>query len=103
MSKASERVTNRVRTGDIQNHNLAAHNFNGLQAKQLRQGESPLVPMLVPANRKSEEIGDSNTVACIPKAKPDETDFAAALLMLAKLPLSDDDRAEAIRRLLCGT
>ena len=34
--------------------------------------------------------------------KPVETDFAAALKMLAALPLSDDERAEAVRRLLCG-
>ena len=31
-----------------------------------------------------------------------ETDFAAALKMLAMLPLSDEERAEAVRRLLKG-
>ena len=36
------------------------------------------------------------------EAKPVETDFAAALMMLAKLPLSDEERAEAVRRLLDG-
>ncbi len=35
-------------------------------------------------------------------AKPVETDFAAALKMLAMLPLSDEERAEAVRRLLKG-
>ena len=34
--------------------------------------------------------------------EPVETDFAAALKMLAGLPLSDDERAEAVRRLLMG-
>ena len=34
--------------------------------------------------------------------EPVETDFAAALKMLALLPLSDEERAEAVRRLLLG-
>ncbi len=34
------------------------------------------------------------------KPEPVETDFAAALLMIAGLPLSDADKAEAVRRLL---
>ena len=34
--------------------------------------------------------------------KPVETDFAAALKMLALLPLSDEERADAVRRLLRG-
>ena len=36
------------------------------------------------------------------KPEPVETDFAAALKMLALLPLSDEERAEAVRRLLKG-
>ncbi len=32
--------------------------------------------------------------------KPVETDFAAVLKMLALLPISDKERAEAVRRLL---
>ena len=36
------------------------------------------------------------------KPEPVETDFAAALKMLALLPLSNVDRAEALRRLLKG-
>ena len=36
------------------------------------------------------------------KPAPVETDFAAALKMLAMLPLSDEERAEAVRRLLGG-
>jgi len=36
------------------------------------------------------------------RAAPVETDFAAALKMLAVLPLSDEERAEAVRRLLKG-
>ena len=36
------------------------------------------------------------------KPAPVETDFAAALKMLALLPLSDEERAEAVRRLLGG-
>jgi len=34
------------------------------------------------------------------KPEPVETDFAAALKMLAQLPLSNEDRAEAVRLLL---
>ena len=36
------------------------------------------------------------------KPEPVETDFAAALKMLALLPLSNEERAEAVRRLLKG-
>ncbi len=42
------------------------------------------------------------TPAEVRAAKPVETDFAAALKMLAMLPLSDEERAEAVRRLLLG-
>ena len=42
------------------------------------------------------------TPAEVRAAKPVETDFAAALKMLAVLPLSDEERAEAVRRLLKG-
>ncbi len=44
--------------------------------------------MVAPAKRKTDEN------------KPGETDFAAALKMIAGLPLSDEERAEAVRRLL---
>lgn len=33
---------------------------------------------------------------------PAESEFAAAMQMIASLPLSDDEKAEAIRRLLAG-
>jgi hypothetical protein len=36
------------------------------------------------------------------KPEPVETDFAAAFKMLAMLPLTNEDRAEAVRRLLKG-
>ena len=36
------------------------------------------------------------------KPEPVETDFAVAFKMLALLPLSNEDRAEAVRRLLKG-
>ena len=44
-------------------------------------------------------VGGVGTPAEV-KPEPVETDFAAALKMLALLPLSDEDRAEAVRRLL---
>ena len=62
--------------------------------QELRQDELPLVPMLVPEDRKTGKNGLDMT------PKPVETDFAAALKMLAMLPLSDEERAEAVRRLL---
>lgn len=37
------------------------------------------------------------------KPEPVETNFSAALLLIAGLPLSDEERAEAVRRLLKGT
>ena len=43
-------------------------------------------------------VGAVETPAGTPE--PVETDFAAALKMLALLPLSDEERAEAVRRLL---
>ena len=36
------------------------------------------------------------------KPEPVETDFAAAFKMLAMLPLTNEERAEAVRRLLKG-
>ena len=44
-------------------------------------------------------VGGVETPAEV-KPEPVETDFAAALKMLALLPLSDEDRAEAVRLLL---
>lgn len=46
-------------------------------------------------------MGGGETPA-VRSPKPVETDFAAALKMLAMLPLSDEERAEAVRRLLKG-
>ena len=42
------------------------------------------------------------TVVPIPATEP-TTDFAAALVMIASLPLSDAEKADAVRRLLTGT
>ena len=47
-------------------------------------------------------VGGGETPAEGPP-EPGETDFAAALRMIAGLPLSDAERAEAVRRLLRGT
>ena len=47
-------------------------------------------------------VGGVETHAEVRSPKPVETDFAAALKMLAVLPLSDEERAEAVRRLLKG-
>jgi hypothetical protein len=76
------------------------HNCNALQNKDLRQQETPLVPVLVPANRKQNENRGAETLASKPEVKPGTTDFAAALAMIAGLPLSDREKAEAVRRLL---
>ncbi len=46
------------------------------------------------------EVGVTEPLAV--KPVPVETDFAAALKMLALLPLSDEEWAEAVRRLLKG-
>jgi hypothetical protein len=40
------------------------------------------------------------TPACTPNAKTGNGDFAAALAMIATLPLSNEEKAEAVRRLL---
>jgi len=45
-------------------------------------------------------VGAVETPAEVGATKPVETDFAAAFKMLAMLPLSDEERAEAVRRLL---
>ncbi len=47
-------------------------------------------------------VGGVETPPTEVKPEPVETDFAAALKMLAMLPLSDEERAEAVRRLLKG-
>ena len=59
--------------------------------QELRRRRNPVAPAVAPAKPKTDEN------------EPVETDFAAALRMLAGLPLSDEDRAEAVRRLLQGT
>ena len=46
-------------------------------------------------------VGGVETPAEV-KPEPVETDFAAALKMLALLPLSNEERAEAVRRMLKG-
>ena len=47
-------------------------------------------------------VGGVETPAEVRSTKPVETDFAAALKMLTLLPLSDEERAEAVRRLLAA-
>ena len=47
-------------------------------------------------------VGGVETHAEVRSPKPVETDFAAALKMLAVLPLSGEERADAVRRLLKG-
>ena len=57
-----------------------------MAGNELRQAGNPVAP----AKPKTGGI------------EPAETDFAAALLVIAGLPLSDADKAEAVRRLLRG-
>ncbi len=59
-------------------------------SQELRQSGNPVAPNVAPAKPKTH--GN----------KPAETDFAAALMMIAGLPLSDADKAEAVKRLLRG-
>ena len=60
-------------------------------SQELRRRRNPVAPVVAPAKPQT----DGN--------EPGETDFSAALRMLAGLPLSDEERAEAVRRLLRGT
>ena len=82
-----------------QNSNLRPHPCQGCApesqvptGQELRLSRSavapPVAPTVAPAKRKAVENG------------PGETDFAAALLMIAGLPLSDADKAEVVKRLL---
>ena len=100
---ACDGVTNRARTGDIRNHNLVTHGSNCLQGKKLRQRINLVAPTVAPANQKCDKsdgsVSDSNHVP-ITKPEPVSKDFAAALVMIASLPLSDAEKAEAVRRLL---
>ena len=59
--------------------------------QELRRRRNPVAPTVAPANPKTDEN------------EPVETDFSAALRMLAGLPLSDEERTEAVRRLLKAT
>ena len=45
-------------------------------------------------------LGDRTALELSAIAEPVETDFTSALLMLSGLPLSNEERAEAVRRLL---
>ena len=55
--------------------------------------------------KRGADAASVGAVGTPPEVKPEpvETDFAAALKMLALLPLSDEERAEAVRRLLKGS
>ncbi len=64
--------------------------FEVMAGNELRQAGNPVAPDVAPAKPKTSEH------------EPAETDFAAALLMIAGLPLSDADKAEAVKRLLRG-
>jgi len=73
-----------------------------------------LVPNQLAADSKSQHSqeltappANACTPACTPNAETGNTgdadaDFAAALTMIATLPLSPAEKAEAVRRLLAG-
>ena len=56
--------------------------------KELGRQQNPVAPDVAPEIINADENGQG------------ETNFAAALLMLARLPLSDEERAEVVKRLL---
>ena len=100
---ANKALFSEVDGARTRNHRIDSpvnHNCNALPNKDLRQQETPLVPVLVPANRKQNENRGAETLTSNPEVKPGTTDFAAALAMIAGLPLSDREKAEAVRRLL---
>ena len=76
---------------------------SGLSDKQLQQQANAVAPTVAPAIQKTNENSDAVDASVEElevNSKPIDTDFAAALKMLAMLPLSDEERAEAVRRLL---
>ena len=78
--------------------------------QELQRACQQFAPAFAPANRQSDKNGGAEAAAVGSVETPTEvnpeaveTDFSAALRMLAGLPLSDEERAEAVRRLLKGT
>ena len=76
-----------------------------LSDKKLRQQTTVVAPTVAPVNAKSVEnpsilIANSHDE---PNSDSVEANFAAALVMIASLPLSDAEKAEAVRRLLTGS
>ena len=71
-----------------------------ITCKDLRQSKNPVAPNVALETRKPNETRGTETLASKPEVKPGTTDFAAALAMIAGLPLSDREKAEAVRRLL---
>jgi len=67
--------------------------FQPVSLSLVTETGEPVSPCVSPIGRVSE------TVVATPN-RPAQGDFAAALTMIAALPLSDDEKAEAVRRLL---
>lgn len=68
----------------------------------LQQESPPFALAFAPANSDGQTPGPTEEQVENPEAKPVLTDsaFASALAMIATLPLSDEEKAEAVRRLL---
>ena len=53
------------------------------------------IPRMIPPNQPDIDVGSAEN-------PPSESDFATAIQMIETLPVSDDEKAEAIRRVLAG-
>ena len=86
-SGSLSRVSNRVRTGDLRNHNPQAGGSKCLSLPEVTATCAPVGPHVGQKSRLDDSPGD---------------DFTAAVLAVMGLPLSDSEKAEAVRRLLVG-
>ena len=63
-----------------------------------------VVPVVAPEGQKRDEDGrpQASTDGFVSNPELAETDFAAAILIIARLPLNDTEKADAVRRLLAA-
>ena len=78
-------MSNRVRTGDLRNHNPAAGGSKCLSSPEVAASGSAVGPSVGQNSRPDDPSGG---------------DFGAAISSIMSLPLSDSEKAEAVRRLL---
>jgi len=78
-------VSNRVRTGDLRNHNPADSGSKCLSSPEVTATCATVGPQVGQKPGRDDSTGD---------------DFSAAVMAIMRLPLSDSEKTEAVQRML---